>query len=63
NAFPVNQDGLIYNKDNIDALLLSRHTARKIRNSGGRLRGNSKRNPAQDTVFEEKLRELIERSL
>ncbi|MDP4109174.1 MAG: DUF188 domain-containing protein [Bacillota bacterium] len=63
NAFPVNQDGLIYNKDNIDALLLSRHTARKIRNSGGRLRGNAKRNPAQDTVFEEKLRELIKRGL
>ena len=33
----LNQDGMEYTNDNIDALLLARHTARKIRNSGGRL--------------------------
>ena len=29
----------IYDNSNIDALLLSRHTAKKIRRSGGRLKG------------------------
>lgn len=36
----LNQNGMIYSSSNIDALLLSRHTAKKIRNSGGRLRGS-----------------------
>lgn len=59
NAIPINQDGMIYDNNNIDALLLSRHTARKIRNSGGRLKGNSKRVNKQNIDFEEKLAEVI----
>jgi uncharacterized protein YaiI (UPF0178 family) len=58
-AVPVSQDGMVYSDKNIDALLLFRHTARKIRNAGGRLKGPSKRTPAQDRAFEEKLRELL----
>ncbi len=58
-AVPINQDGMVYSDKNIDALLLSRHTARKIRNAGGRLKGPAKRTPAQDKAFEEKLRELL----
>lgn len=58
-AVPVSQDGMVYSDDNIDALLLARHTARKIRNAGGRLKGPVKRASAQDKAFEDKLRALI----
>lgn len=46
------QDGLEYTTDNIDALLLARHTAKKIRRSGGRLHGNKKRSQQEDRDFE-----------
>ena len=59
NAVPVSQDGMVYTGDNIDALLLARHTAKKIRMAGGRLKGSSKRTPAQNAAFEKKLRELL----
>ena len=50
-ARALNQDGMRYTADNIDALLLSRHTARKIRRAGGRLRGPAKRKTEQDRAF------------
>lgn len=59
-AIPVNQDGMIYNHDNIGGLLMARHTAKKIRNAGGRLKGNKKREPAMNDVFEKKLRKVLE---
>lgn len=62
-AEALDQDGLIYNGDNIDALLLSRHTAAKIRRSGGRLKGKPKRTAEQDRVFTEKLNEMIKNLL
>ncbi len=58
-AVPINQDGMVYDSENIDALLMQRYTAKKIRMSGGRLKGNSKRTSEQDEVFEQKLRELL----
>ena len=58
-AIPINQNGMIYSDDNIDALLHQRHTAKKIRMSGGRLKGPSKRTPKQDKAYEKTLRELI----
>jgi uncharacterized protein YaiI (UPF0178 family) len=51
-AAPINQDGMAYTDKNIDALLLSRHTARKIRSAGGRLKGPRQTHPAQDKAFE-----------
>lgn len=61
NAVAINQDGLVFNNDNIDALLLSRHTAKKIRNSGGKLKGNPKRNKnIQDKKFEEALEKILQ---
>ena len=62
-AIPVSQDGMVYTDDNIDALLLARHTAKKIRMSGGRLKGNAKRTQAQNVAIKEKLNELILRAL
>lgn len=58
-AVPISQDGMVYTIDNIDALLLARHTAKKIRMSGGRLKGSSKRTAQQNMMFEAKLREKI----
>lgn len=52
-AVPINQDGMIYTADNIEPLLQSRYTAKKIRNAGGRLKGPKKRTAAQDKAFEE----------
>jgi len=56
---PISQNGLIYTNDNIDALLMQRHAARKIRASGGRLKGPSKRTSEQDKTFESALRSLL----
>ena len=58
-AIALSQDGMVYSSDNIDALLLARYTAQKIRNAGGRLRGPAKRTPAQNTAFEERLRGIL----
>lgn len=58
-AVPISQDGMIYTDDNIGALLLQRHTAKKIRMSGGRLRGNPKRAQEQNLEFERKLKGLL----
>lgn len=56
----LNQNGLVYDDSNIDSLLFARHTARKIRNSGGRLKGPSKRTKEQDQAFLQALETLIE---
>ena len=53
------QDGLEYTQENIDALLLARHTAKKIRRSGGRLHGNKKRSRQEDRDFEQALTAMI----
>ena len=58
-AVPVSQDGMVYTGDNINGLLMQRHTAKKIRMSGGRLKGPSKRTAEQDKTFEKILKELL----
>ena len=58
-AIPVRQDGMIYSDDNMDALLLARHTAKKIRRSGGRLHGSAKRTEADDQTYKETLERLL----
>lgn len=56
----LHQDGWEYTRDNIDALLLLRHDARKHRAAGGRTRGPKKRTPAQDKAFAEALAGLLQ---
>lgn len=58
-AVPISQNGMIYCNDNIDALLNERHTAKKIRMAGGRLKVPAKRIAEQNTAFEKALRELV----
>ena len=60
-AIPIHQDGLIYTEENIDALLLARHTAAKVRRSGGRLKGPTKRTGKQDAAFVNALTRLLDR--
>ncbi len=56
----LNQDGMEYTDQNIDALLLFRHTSRKVRRSGGRLKGSHKRNrEVQDQQFREALLAML----
>ena len=60
-AITINQDGREYTGDNIDSLLLSRYTAKKIRNAGGRLKGPAKRTTQQDKYFIETLEGLLKK--
>ena len=58
-AVPISQNGMVYSDSNIDALLSERYMSKKIRMAGGRLRGNSKRKPGQNTSFEQALRGIL----
>lgn len=58
-AVPVSQDGMVYDDNNILSLLSQRAMAKKIRMSGGRLKGNTKRAAEQDKAFDLKLKELL----
>ncbi len=58
-AVPISQNGLVYDNDNIDGLLMQRHMAKKIRMSGGRLKGSSKRTTEQDIQFEKVFKSLL----
>ena len=58
-AYALHQNGMAYTADNIDSLLLARHTARKVRMAGGRLRGPAKRTAAQDEAFRTALEALL----
>ncbi len=54
-GYPINQNGLIYNNENIDRLLFTRHVSKKIRSSGGKIKGPKKRQKEDDIKFEESL--------
>lgn len=58
-AHALHQNGMAYTNDNIDALLLARHTAREVRMAGGRLKGPAKRTAAQDHAFRASLEALL----
>ena len=58
-GYPINQNGRIYDENNIDELLFSRHVAKKIRNSGNKLKSIKKRSKDDDIKFKEMLDKLI----
>lgn len=60
NAIVLNQDGKRYLEENISGLLEFRAISKKIRNSGGRLKGMPKRTSKQDNDFEVSLIKIIE---
>ncbi|MEI8199764.1 MAG: DUF188 domain-containing protein [Eubacteriales bacterium] len=55
----ISQNGMIYDDSNMDALLFARYSVKKIRNSGGRIKGPAKRTADQDRRFEDVLISLI----
>lgn len=58
-AIPINQNGMIYDNDNIIPLLNDRHSAKLARMHNKRVKGPSKRDKMYDLIFKEKLEELI----
>lgn len=56
----LHQDGWEYTQDNIGALLLQRHESRKLRNSGGRMKGPKKRTQSQNQAFSAALEKLLQ---
>ena len=60
-ALCINQDGNEYTADNIDGLLFARHTAKKVRNAGGRIKGPPKRTKEQDVSFAERFKDVLGR--
>lgn len=63
NARVIHQDGWEYTPWNIDALLLQRHEARRLRAAGGRTKGPSKRKAHQDQAFRSALQQLLQQSV
>lgn len=59
-AVPINQNGLVFNDKNIDELLFSRYVSKKIRMSGGRLKGPAKRTKEQDEKFIFQMKKLLD---
>ena len=56
----INQNGLVYNNENIDQLLFTRHISKKVRQGGGRTKGPKKRSKDDNIRFEESLIKLFE---
>ena len=61
-AKAINQNGLIYSNENMDRLLMERHIGQKIRRSGGRTKGPSKRTKDDDARFEAAFERLLTES-
>jgi len=59
----LNQNGMVYDADNIDRLLFERHMGQKIRRAGGRTKGVKKRRPEDDAAFEAALGRILETDL
>lgn len=58
-AHVLNQNGLIYTDENIHSLLMARHTSRKLRSAGIRLKGPARRTAQQDRDFLAALESLL----
>ena len=60
-SYVINQNGMIYNNDNMDSLLYRRHVSKKIRRGGGKIKGPKKRSKEDDLNFEKTLIEICEK--
>lgn len=59
-GYPINQNGLIYNDKNIGELLHYRYISKKVRASGGKIKGPRKRSEKDNYKFEKELRKLLD---
>lgn len=55
----LNQNGLEYTADNIDALLFRRHENKKLLRAGKHPKGSAKRTASQDEAFEKALKKVL----
>lgn len=62
NAIAMNQNGMVYTDDNIDALLASRYISSQIRKAGGRVKGPRKRKSYQNKGFQSNLINVLNQS-
>jgi uncharacterized protein YaiI (UPF0178 family) len=62
-ASAINQNGLIYNDENINSLLMERHIGQKIRRSGGRTGNIKKRTKENDDNFKKAFIKIIETTI
>lgn len=62
-AKAINQNGMIYNDNNIDRLLFERHLGQKVRRAGGRTANAGKRTRDDDESFEKAFAKLVQDSL
>lgn len=62
-AYGINQNGLIYHKDNIDRLLFERFLSQKVRRAGGKAFNPKKRNKENDEKFEHVFKQLCLKAL
>lgn len=58
-AAVLNQDGKRYTEENISGLLYTRYLGGRVRRSGGRLKGPSRRKPSQNAAFHAALEGLL----
>ena len=58
-ATAINQNGLVFNDENMDRLLMERHIGQRIRRGGGRTKGQAKRTKDDDTRFEDAFQRLL----
>ena len=62
-GFAIDQNGMVFNDDNIEMLLLRRHVSKNIRRAGGKTKGPSKRKKEDDLMFESALDKYIKNRL
>lgn len=60
-AYAINQNGMIYNNDNMEVLLMQRFVAKKEREKGNRVRGAKKRTAIMDKEFHDAFIQLIQK--
>lgn len=58
-AYAINQNGLVYTDENIDGLLMQRYVTKKLKNSGGRIKGPKKRTDEMNEQFRRALEDLL----
>lgn len=62
-AVAINQNGIIYSDENMNKLLFERHLSQKVRRSGNRVSGPSKRTKEHDEKFYNAFIQLISNML
>ncbi|MBE6916108.1 MAG: hypothetical protein E7471_05700 [Ruminococcaceae bacterium] len=61
-AFVMHQDGFFYTSENIDSLLMARHTSAKVRRAGGRFHSTPKRTREQNQAFSAVLNDFLNKT-